>query len=79
MDKDYYKTGRVFKPEIGGTYENAGGGLYVCVSNVDWSEDDSKATLVNFLSRWTFEAHGIKRYIDGHIEWDYSTGGRFVK
>ena len=32
---------------------------------------------MNIASGWTLSAHGIVRYEDGTIEWDYSKGGCF--
>ena len=56
------------------TYRNRGGGEFLCrwvfPSGVD-------AIMQNIASGWTFTAHGIRRYADGTIVWDYSTGGRF--
>ena len=37
-----------------------------------------EAVFVNTVSRWEFSAHNIRRDEDGRIEWDYSTGGRFL-
>lgn len=55
-------------------YRNRGGGCFLCRrvfrSGVD-------AIMQNITSGWTFTAHGIRRYEDGTIVWDYSTGGRF--
>ena len=36
-----------------------------------------EAWMQNTVSGWTLVAHGITRYEDGTIEWDYSTGGGF--
>lgn len=62
----------MFKPEIGVTYKNHGGGEYRCL----WSKN-SEAGFINTRSRWRFTAHGCRMYKDGTIEWDYSTGGFF--
>lgn len=50
-----------------------GGEKYLCLTS-----DQSGADMRNILSGWTFRAHCINRYEDGSIDWDYSTGGRFV-
>lgn len=36
------------------------------------------AWLVNTESGWAFWARGTRMYEDGTIEWNYSSGGRFV-
>lgn len=40
---------------------------------------DNSAIMVNMKSGWQCMAHGIGMYDDGTIDWDYSTGGRFVE
>lgn len=63
-----------FTPERGKTYTNEGdGGSYYCING-----SDQDALLRNIKSGWTFLAHGVGRYADGSIDWDYSTGGRFT-
>ena len=66
-----------FAPQMGEEYENAGGGRYLCTRS--WDEDTWTARFMNTASGWTCLAHGIVRYEDGTIEWDYSTGGHFEK
>lgn len=62
-----------FTPTEGEIYENAGGGHYLCLTVLsDW-----EAKVQNTVSGWTCYAHGIVRYDDGTIEWDYSSGGHF--
>lgn len=62
-----------FIPKRGEIYKNAGGGEFLCL------ESSLAPTMVNINSGWTFTAHVCARYEDGSIEWDYSTGGRFMK
>ena len=64
-----------FAPQMGEVYENAGGGRYLCTRS--WDEDTWTARFLNTASGWELTAHGIVRYEDGTIEWDYSTGGGF--
>ena len=66
-----------FAPRMGEEYENAGGGRYLCTRS--WDEDTWTARFLNTASGWELVAHGIVRYEDGTIEWDYSTGGHFEK
>ena len=65
---------RRFRPTYGQVYENAGGGRYLCKAFIDECEI---AKMQNVKSGWTCFAHGIVRYDDDTIEWDYSTGGHF--
>ena len=65
-----------FIPKIKVIYVNAGGGKYKCLSVYD---DDYSAIMQNVASGWTFVAHGIGRYEDGSIDWDFSTGGHFAQ
>ena len=67
---------RRFIPSVDRIYENAGGGSYRCQLV---REPDHEAWMQNVKSGWTCLAHGIVRYEDGTIEWDYSTGGHFEK
>lgn len=63
-----------FKPTPGSTYENHGGGTYLCL-RVYESED--KAIMQNIASGWTCICYGIGFYFDQTIDWDWSTGGHF--
>ena len=69
------RTRTPFSPEPGAVYENAGGGRYLCEKLLHGSHFN--AWMVNVKSGWSFLAHGVGRYPDGRIDWDYSTGGRF--
>lgn len=76
--KEYYKTGKPFCPAYGETYENLNGTTYRCISRANETND---ATMQNakqsYGVRWTFRAHGIRRYADGRIDWEHSTDGSF--
>ena len=67
--KDRWK----FVPEVGTIYQNHGGGTFKCLS-----VRGRTARFVNINSGWTFLAHECHRYTDGSIDWNWSTGGRFV-
>ena len=60
------KERRPYWPSRGAVYRNHGGGIGVC------------ARMENVESGWTFQANGIHRYPDGSIDWNFSTGGRFL-
>lgn len=65
-----------FNPEKGVlyTHQNPAVGKFWCVES---SEDPFKATMQSAESGWTFVAHDCRIYVDGTIDWSYSTGGRF--
>lgn len=77
MTREYRRTRKGFTPRSGEIYENEGGGQYLCVSG-RMGVGPEIATMRNTKSGWQFIAHGIGIYEDGRIDWDYSTGGRFV-
>lgn len=64
--------------EVGKTYKNRGGGTFVCLE-VGGFLRPGDAIVQNVASGWTCTAHGVTQYEDGAIEWDYSTGGRFME
>ena len=74
MTREYRDSRKAFRPEVGGVYENQGGGIFRCLKS---GRDRSK--MQNVRSGWTFQAHGVGVYADGRIDWDYSTGGVFVE
>lgn len=75
MTREKLRTRRPFTPGIGRVYTGAGSsGTYRCIDS--WY---CEAVLQNIRSGWTFFAHGIGRYDDGTIDWDYSTGGSFLR
>lgn len=65
---------RYAKLKVGESYKNKNGGKYRCLH----SYSNGNAKLINIDSGWCFEAHCIILYDDDTIEWDYSTGGKFV-
>ena len=68
-----------FIPSNGRIYENAGGGRYSCEHSLHYLTGSCDAWMKNRASGWTCLAHGIVRYEDGTIEWDYSTDGHFER
>ncbi|MVB10439.1 hypothetical protein CAFE_11280 [Caprobacter fermentans] len=73
IDRLWEKSGTTITP--GSTYTNHNGSDYLCKS----IPDDNSAEMVRIKDGWTLVAHGIQKYADGTIEWDYSTGGHWVK
>ncbi len=79
--------GRPLVPTAGQVYLNRAGGEYHCLNpmpatgalyyNRSGGSSDTAALFRNVKSGWTFVAKGIIQYIDGTIEWDHSTDGRF--
>lgn len=59
----------------GQTYTNHNGSDYLCKS----IQDSNSAVLERVKDKWTLVAHGIEKYEDGTIEWDYSTGGHWER
>lgn len=59
----------------GQTYTNHNRSDYLCKS----IQDSSSAVMERVKDKWTLVAHGIEKYEDGTIEWDYSTGGHWEK
>ncbi len=70
-------------PEVGKIYEHNSGGTYICLSleneiSVTTSGNTGKsAVLQNTETGWTLLAHGVNKYDNGKIDWDFSTQGRF--
>ena len=65
-----------FNPTPDTTYENKGGGSYICLE----AEGQYRAKFQRVSKyKWTFTAHGCQVYDDGTIEWDGSTGGYFAE
>ncbi len=58
----------------GCVYTNHNGSDYLCKS----IPDDNSAVMERVKDGWTLIAHGIQKYGDGTIEWDYSTGGHWT-
>ena len=76
-------------PTAGLVYTNRGGGRYLCLSagtgscptyyNAAGCASGASGVFRNVASGWTFTAKGIIQYVDGTVEWDHSTGGRFAE
>lgn len=76
--REYIATRKTFYPEAGKTYENEGGGTYICLDTVYNSRNgEVHAIMENTQTGWVLNAHGVGIYEDGKIDWDYSTGGHF--
>lgn len=69
-----------FLPEQGQIYTLPYGGKFKCLDILDRYQRIAK--MMNILSGWTIDCHGIWIHEDGKfagcIEWDYSTGGHFA-
>ena len=70
----YLKTRKPFLPTVGETYLTTGGGEVICENVFPTSK---AAQLRNTKSDWVFVAHGIGKYVDGKIDWNFSTRGYF--
>ncbi|MBW7573157.1 hypothetical protein [Caproiciproducens faecalis] len=73
IDRLWEKSGSAIFP--GCTYTNHNGSDYLCIS----IPDENSAVMERVKDRWSLIAHGIKMYGDGTIEWDYSTGGHWIR
>lgn len=76
--KDYTQTGRLFLPVPGKTYENLNGSFYKCL----YADGVTGAVMQscsspNGAEAWTFLAKGCRQYIDGLIDWEYSSEGHW--
>ena len=78
--------GRRMEPVVGQVYTNRGGGHFRCIAPADagstfynaaGGSSNASGVFQNTESGWTFTAKGIIQYIDGTIEWDHSSDGRF--
>ncbi len=65
----------IFTPEVGSSYENNNGTVYICLEVLD----TGVAVMKSENSGWTCECHGIRMLDNGTIEWDWSTKGKFAK
>lgn len=72
IDRLWEKSGTTIIP--GCTYTNHNGSEYLCKS----IPDNNSAVMERVKDGWTLVAHGIQKYGDGTIEWDYSTGGHWI-
>lgn len=73
MSKEKINLFLLFKPKRGELYKNINGQTFVCLESFG-----ADATMVNIDTGWRFQAHGCRKFDDGTIEWDYSTGGYFI-
>lgn len=73
IDRLWEKNGATIFP--GCTYTNRNGNDYLCKS----IPDENSAVMERLTDGWTLTAHGIQMYGNGTIEWDYSTGGRWIR
>lgn len=79
--------GQPLTPTVGQVYINRGGGKYRCRAlvtdhgtqyfNAVGGSSSTVGIFRNVKIGWTFTAKGIIQYVDGTIEWDHSTDGRF--
>lgn len=78
--------GQSMEPVVGQIYTNRGGGRFRCIApatagptfwNAGGGSSNASGVFQNIASGWTFTAKGIIQYIDGTIEWNHSTDGRF--
>lgn len=79
--------GQSLVPTVGQVYANRGGGKYLCLARVTEHgsvyynpagySSDTAGVFQNVKIGWTFTAKGIIQHIDGTIEWNHSTDGRF--
>ena len=60
-------------PREGTTYRNRNGKKYRCAQYINVEA----AVMVREPDGWTLTAHGVRQYLDGTIEWDYSTDGHW--
>lgn len=63
-----------FVPKVGAVYENHGGGKFRCLRSYGYNAD-----MQNVKSGWTFLAHVCRMYDTGKIDWEWSSGGRFLE
>lgn len=79
--------GRPLTPTVRQVYINRGGGRYLCRAlvtdhgtqyfNAAGGSSSTTAVFRNVKTGWTFTAKGLIQYVDGTIEWDHSSDGRF--
>lgn len=63
-------------PIQGQLYRNRNGSDFKCIHV---APGENSATMERVTDGYTLVAHGLQRYTDGTIEWDYSTGGHWPK
>ena len=69
-----------FEPEVGQLYTNRNGREYRCLAVWETPNQNGKhsARMLRVKDGWTLAAHGVMRYEDGTIEWDWSLDGYFA-
>lgn len=69
-----------FIPIAGRIYLNRNGERYLCLRATRYDAlSDSTAVFERCTDGWTLTAHGVRRYEDRTIEWNYSTDGHWPK
>lgn len=69
-----------FVPVVGGVYQNRNGKSYLCMRVMEQKHpSDTMAVFKRQPDGWTLTAHGISKYEDGTVEWNYSTKGHWPK
>lgn len=69
-------------PEVGRIYTLRGGGDYECLSVTDADrvkQGECSAVFLRVSDGWKSTVHGLQKSDNGTVEWDYSTGGHWVK
>lgn len=61
--------------QVGQVYTNHNGSQYLCKAIREYGP----VVMERITDGWTLNAHGVQMYADGTIEWDYSTGGHWVR
>lgn len=64
-----------FEPILGSVYRNRNGSDYLCKE----IHTGGAVVMERVSDGWQLEAHGLKIYPNGEIEWDYSSGGHWTK
>lgn len=67
-----------FVPVTGRRYQLHSNSVFVSEFVCMLVNAGDSAVFQNVNSGWTFTAHGLGIYNDLTIDWDYSTGGRFL-
>ena len=63
-------------PTPGVIYESVCGGVFLCI---DSNYEAESAQFLNIVTGWAFRAHQIGMYSDAKIDWEFTTGGRYVE
>lgn len=78
---------KYFMPAVGQIYINRNGSTYRCISNAEYPDEilmrravdlgEHRSSMLRITDGWSITVHGICRYEDGSVEWNYSSGGSF--